>query len=144
MNLRCILLFALLTIVSCFPCLSQESTEPGALWKGSLKILGRKDGKPNFTTHDCRLIILQREGDAFEGEYWWSNDKFGVKVEGVISKGKVKFTSTGDLRGESKDLVDNVRVQGKLIGKEQNEMQLKFAVPGTNPRTGEIKLKRQQ
>ena len=123
---------------------AEDHAQIDSIWEGSLKVLHRVDGKLRINTHDCRLLVLERDGNKFTGEYWWNNDARGVGIEGTIEKGGMRFTASKELRGESlNDLISNVRVSGRFRGKDMKELHLKFAVPGTQPRSGEIKVKLQ-
>ena len=127
------------------PGFAEDHAQPDSIWEGSLKVLHRVDGKRRINTHDCRLLILERDETKFTGEFWWSNDERGIAIEGTIDKGGMRFTAMKELKGNSaNDLIDNVRVTGRFRGKEMKELQLRFAVPGTQPRSGEIKVKLQE
>jgi hypothetical protein len=134
-----------LAIVVAGPAYADDQAVADSIWEGSIKVSGRVNGKLELKTHDCRLVILERDGTKFTGEFWWSNDARGIGIEGTIDKGGMRFTASKELRGDSlNDLINNVRVSGRFRGKEMKELQLKFAVPGTQPRSGEIKVKLQE
>lgn len=122
--------------------LGDDPAQPDTIWEGTIKVSARVNGKLQFNTYDCRLVVLERDGNKFTGEFWCNNDARGLGIEGTIEKGGMRFTASKELRGESlNDLVGNVRVSGRFRGKEMKELQLKFSVPGTQPRSGEIKVK---
>lgn len=119
-----------------------DLAQPDSVWEGSMKTLNVIDGKPQVNTYDCRLTILKREGAKFSGEFWWANDARGIGIEGNIERGGMRFTANKELKGEGvNDLINNVRISGRFRGKGMKELQLKFAVPGTQARSGEIVVK---
>jgi hypothetical protein len=119
--------------------IAEDHAQPDSVWEGTAKTFNRIDGKPQINTYDCRLTILTREGAKFTGEYWWNKDERGIAIEGKIEKGGMRFTATKELAGKGlDDLVGNTRVAGRFRGKEMKELQLKFTVPGTQARSGEI------
>ena len=121
-----------------------DPAQPDTIWEGTIKVLARVDGKLKVNTFDCRLLVLERDGNKFAGEFWCNNDARGLAIEGTIEKSGMRFTVSKELRGESlNDLIGNVRVSGRFRGKDMKELHLKFAVPGTQPRSGEIKVKLQ-
>lgn len=121
---------------------AEDHAQPDSVWEGAAKTVNRIDGKLQINTYDCRLTVLTREGAKFTGEYWWNNDERGIAIEGKIERGGMRFTATKELRGKGVgDLVGNARVAGRFRGKDMKELQLKFTVPGTQARSGEILVK---
>lgn len=121
---------------------AEDHAQPDSVWVGSMKTLNTIDGKPQVNTYDCRLAILKRDGAKFTGEYWWANDARGIGIEGIVEKGGMRFTATKELKGEGvNDLINNVRISGRFRGKGMKELQLKYVVPGTQARSGEIVVK---
>ena len=52
------------------PTLAEDPAQPDSIWEGSLKVSNRIDGKLRINTHDCRLVILERDGTKLSGEFW--------------------------------------------------------------------------
>jgi hypothetical protein len=125
---------------------AEDLAQPGTQWVGSIKRAnperrGKKVGIKLSST-DAKLVIRSRDGKEFAADFFWGKED-GVAVKGTLDKdGDVVFRATKDLKKtESRDLVDNARLQGRFKG---DQFFGRYIIPGNDARSGEIKLELQK
>jgi hypothetical protein len=121
------------------PTCANDVIKPGSHWHGSIKLVQIDQGsQKKLSTADCRMVILKRDKDKFEGELWCDNDKRGIQLVGTVNVNAVRFTATKKLRGDSSDVVNNLEFVGRL---NMNDLKGRYTIPGSDSRYGEIDLK---
>jgi hypothetical protein len=96
-----------------------DAAKKGTEWIGAHKETFT-NGK-RFST-DVRLVILERNGVSFKGEYWIIDGSHGLEVKGSISdKGKIEFTPTKKIKGNGwvKTILDT-KWSGSLTGNKMS------------------------
>jgi hypothetical protein len=113
----------------------------GTEWEGTYKAVEYSStGKRKNVTMDVRIVIMERKGDKFSGEYWGDNNKKGFIIEGTIdTKGAITFKFTKKIKGSwPSDMIDNANVRG-TVGKGQ--LTAKFTKVGNERVVGDLVLR---
>jgi hypothetical protein len=110
-------------------------------WEGTARREYVKDGQVQRSSSAVKLVITERNEDAFKAEHTGENEV--LEVAGTIDKsGNVKWQVKRIIKGQeklSKDLVGSLIGSGTLKGKN---MSLNWSLKGTSQRgTVELELK---
>jgi serine/threonine-protein kinase len=97
----------------------------GSRWAGTFRFR-----EPIMNYHgDVELVITERSGDSFNGEYATENDGWRWAIAGRIEGNKVSWTFTAVIKErEPREVVGKARVDGTLAG---DTIRALFTIPGT-------------
>jgi hypothetical protein len=119
---------------------------PGTEYEGTYKaveITTTSTGKKNTKrVHaDLKIVVAERKGDKFKGEFWLDNGKKGYAIEGTVdAAGNIAFKFTKKLKGTwPSDMIDNAVVKGVI---QKNQLMAKFLKQGNEIITGDIAAKK--
>jgi serine/threonine protein kinase len=102
-----------------------DEVRAGSVWKG--RFLFREPVKDY--DGDVTLLITERSGGRFKGEYATEQDKWRWTIAGAIEGQSVSWEFTGIIKEpEPRDIVGKARVKGTCRGEE---MKVELSIPNT-------------